>query len=318
MVSDVSDPDGLFHEPVMVSEVLRLLNPGARDGLYFDGTVGGGGHARELLRCCPSCRLVAVDRDPEALAASRLALREFEERVRYVEATFDEAIAEADIAEGTLAGALLDLGVSSRQLESDRRGFSFRRGAPLDMRMGGGGSGVLSAADLLNGETEQRLAYVFREYGEEPRARLLAREVARRRTRVPFETSDDLMAALTAVLGRSARPSEKARVFQALRIAVNDELGCLERALPAIRRALEAGGVLVVISYHSLEDRTVKHALRDWSGSCTCPPGIPVCRCGARSLGTVLTRRPLRSSREEETRNPRARSARLRAWRNAA
>jgi 16S rRNA (cytosine1402-N4)-methyltransferase len=228
---------------------------------------------------------------------------------------FDQAMDDAGIKKGGLDGALLDLGVSSWQLDANQRGFAFRKGLTLDMRMGGQESGP-SAADILNSEAEAELARIFREYGEEPKARRLAREIVRRRGDRPLRTSDDLVAALARATGRPPRPQGMARVFQALRIAVNQELSVLAETLPAIRKALKARGVLAVISYHSLEDRIVKRSFREWSLDCTCPPGLPV--CDHRALGTPLFRKSKQPTEEEITRNPRARSARLRAWRKAA
>lgn len=304
-----------YHEPVLVDEVLDLLDP--REGLFLDGTVGGGGHARALLERCASCRLLAVDRDPEALEVARRALEPWRERVRFVHARFDAAVNDPEVRERGLHGALLDLGVSSWQLDADARGFTFREGVVLDMRMDAA-SGGPTAADLLNEASEEELGRIFREWGEEPRARRLAREVGRRRGNAPFRTSDDLVNALAAAVGRAPTMREKARVFQALRIAVNEELAALEAALDALREALVGGGVMAVIAYHSLEDRIVKHAFREWSRSCVCPPALPICRCRGRALGETLTRGPVEASAAEVDANPRARSARLRAWRKAA
>lgn len=309
--------DSPFHRPVLVEEVMELLDPRGH-GLYLDGTVGGGGHARAILEHCPECRLVGVDRDPDALEAAREALEEFGSRARLIRASFDEAIPAAGLGEGELAGALLDLGVSSHQLDAEERGFAFRREAPLDMRMGKGSDERKTAAELLNRAPEDELRRIFREYGEERRAGALARAVIRRRESSPLRISDDLVGALATALGRSPSPRDKARIFQAVRIAVNDELGTLERALPRLRDALEAGGVLAVIAYHSLEDRIVKHTLREWSRECVCPPDLPVCRCRGRALGEVLTPSPVRPGEAEVERNPRSRSARLRGWRRAA
>ena len=303
-----------YHAPVLGPECVDLLDPEGA-GLYLDGTVGGGGHALLLLERCPQCRLLAVDRDPDALEAARRRLDAHLARVRFLQARFDDAPRDAEVRAEGLSGALLDLGISSHQVDETGRGFSFRPGALLDMRMSGRGP---TAADLLNEADEAELARIFREYGEEPRGRALARDVARHRDDRPFRTSDDLVAALTRVLDRPAEHGEKARVFQALRIAVNDELGALEAALDGIRDALREGAVLAVISYHSLEDRMVKHAFREWSRDCVCPPGFPVCTCRGRALGTTLTRKPVRASDAEVAGNPRARSALLRAWRKAA
>lgn len=306
-----------FHAPVMVAEVMEALEPRNR-GLYLDGTVGGGGHARAILDRCAGCRVVGVDRDPEALEEARTVLARFDARVRLVRAGFDEALEVAGLPDGSLAGALLDLGVSSHQLDEDGRGFAFRPGAPLDMRMAGEAEERPTAAELLNEATEGELRRIFREYGEERRAGRLASAVARRRRRAPLRTSDDLVAALATALDRAPSPRDKARIFQAVRIAVNDEMGALERALPSLREGLAPGGVLAVIAYHSLEDRAVKHAFRDWSKECVCPPELPVCRCRGRALGRVVEGSPRRPSEAEVARNPRARSARLRAWRKAA
>jgi len=306
---------GRFHEPVLAEEVLAHLSP-ADSGLYLDGTVGGGGHALQILEHCPSCRLIALDRDPEALREAARVLAPHRDRVRFIEGTFDEAARDPQVRDEGLSGALLDLGVSSHQLDRPERGFQFRRGAALDMRMGAGSGST--AADLLNEGTEERLAQVFFEYGEEPRSRRLAREIVRRRETRPMEISEDLVGALAATLGKAPTNRDKARIFQALRIAVNEELDTLARALPDLRDALRPTGVLVVIAYHSLEDRIVKQAFRNWSSVCICPPELPVCHCRGQALGETITRRPVRPSEEEVERNPRARSALLRAWRKAA
>ena len=308
--------DSRYHEPVLGGQVMDLLALRA-GGLYLDGTVGGGGHARLLLERCSGCRILAVDRDAEALGHARRVLRPYGSRIRFMHSRFDRAVEDAEVMERGLEGALLDLGVSSRQLDSGRRGFSFRPGTALDMRMEPSEKGA-TAAELLSEADEGELTRIFRELGEEPRARSLAREVVRRRSATPFRTSDDLVAALAAALGRAPYRREKARVFQALRIEVNHELEALESALDGLCEALLPGGVLAVISYHSLEDRTVKCAFRDWSRSCICPPDFPVCRCRGRALGEALTRRPVRPGPDELERNPRAGSARLRAWRKAA
>jgi 16S rRNA (cytosine1402-N4)-methyltransferase len=298
----------------MVEEVLSVLED-AKSGTILDGTLGGGGHAQAMLERWPGCRILGVDRDPEAVEAARSRLKPFESRVRILEMTFDRAMEDGEVRAGGLDGAFLDLGVSSRQLDADHRGFAFRRGLPLDMRMSCGKGEM--AADLLNREEEAELARVFREYGEEPRARRLAREVVTRRTRRPLRTSDDLVAALSAALGRSPSAREKARIFQALRIRVNQELPVLSQALPLIRDALKPAGVVAVIAYHSLEDRTVKEAFRSWSSDCVCPPELPLCVCRGEALGGPVFKGPRRPTSAEIEGNPRARSALLRGWRKA-
>lgn len=304
-----------YHRPVLVDEVLAFLEPEG-GGLFVDGTVGGGGHAEALLRASPDLRLVGIDRDPEALEAAGRRLAPYGERARLVRGNFARAGRLAGLEPGTVRGALLDLGVSSRQIDAPERGFTFEVGAPLDMRMGGAGAGR-TAADVLNEAPVEELARILREYGDERRAWAVARAVDRRRKREPLATSDDLVAALATGLGRRPRPRDKARVFQALRIEVNGELDALEEGLPALRDLLESGGVLAVIAYHSLEDRLVKRAFRKWSRACVCPPEIPVCRCRGRPLGETLTSSPVRAGDEEVRANPRARSARLRAWTSA-
>lgn len=300
-----------YHEPVQVDEVLSFLEP-TDDGLFFDGTLGGGGHTRAILERCDGCRVLGSDRDPEALVEARDSLAGFGDRVQFELGRFDQVITKR-VGPDVLDGALLDLGVSSHQLDADERGFGFRRGVVLDMRMDG--TSGITAADLLNDSDETTLTEIFRKYGDEPRARRLARLVIRRR---PLNTADDLVAAMAGAFGRAPSQRDKARVFQAVRVALNDEVGSLERGLEGIRVALKPGGTVVVLSYHSVEDRTVKVRFREWSASCVCPPEMPMCVCRGEPLGTTLTRKPLRPAEDEVMRNVRARSARLRAWRKAA
>lgn len=302
-----------YHAPVLSQEVIRLLRP-ERGGLYFDGTLGGGGHSEAILRKGLAARVIGVDRDGEALEVARQRLASFGARMEFVHSDYATA---AEGIDEPLSGAILDLGLSSHQIDDTDRGFSFRRGALLDMRMSPE-SGGQTAADLLNELTESELADVFFRYGEERRSRRLAGEIVKRRRSRPFATSDDLVAAMHGALGPRIDAQDKARVFQAIRIAVNEELDQLERALPVLCDRMEAEGVLAVISYHSLEDRQVKSSFRDWSRSCVCPPGVPVCTCRGRPLGEDLTRKPIRPSAEELESNPRSRSAKLRAWRKAA
>lgn len=304
-----------YHAPVLVEEVMEHLRP-ERGGTYLDGTLGGGGHSEALLERAPEARVIGVDRDPDAIREAGVRLARFGDRFRAVHANFADSLAAAGVEPGELSGVLLDLGISSHQIDEDTRGFTFRPGAPLDMRMGQAASGGPTAADLLNEMDESELADVFYHYGEERRSRRLARVVVEMRERTPFEVSDQLLEAIDRALHRPAA-QDRARIFQALRIAVNGEIEALERALPAFRDALQPGGVLVVLSYHSLEDRVVKDLFREWSQSCVCPPGLPVCRCRGVPLGKLLTRKPIFATEAEVAANPRARSARLRAWRRA-
>jgi 16S rRNA (cytosine1402-N4)-methyltransferase len=299
-----------YHLPVLAGEVVGIFRNAKS---VLDGTLGGGGHSEALLDSGVE-RVVGIDRDPEALTAARERLEPFERagRFRAVLANYADALELPDVRRERFDGVLLDLGVSSRQFDAAERGFTFREGAPLDMRMEGEGE---TAASLLNSSDERTLATIFKEYGDEPRAARLAREIARRRATQPFMTSDDLVRAIRGALGPRTGPADFARLFQALRIAVNDELEGLGRALPALRDHLRSGGVLAVITYHSGEDRLVKHAFREWSADCICPPKQPVCTCRGHSLGQTLTRRAVTPSDAEIARNPRARSAKLRAWR---
>jgi 16S rRNA (cytosine1402-N4)-methyltransferase len=310
MISLVPDA---YHIPVLAAEVAALL-AGARSVL--DGTLGGGGHTQLLL--AQGADVVAIDRDPRAIAEARSQLAEHERagRFRPFLGNFSSVDSIDELRDERFDGVLLDLGVSSHQLDDQTRGFSFREGAPLDMRMGD--DAHQSAAELLNEAPDQQLMQLFREYADERRAPRLAREIVKRRATVPFATSDHLVNAIRGALGPRSGPGDFARIFQAIRIEVNDELGALARALPTLRDRLTPGGLMVVISYHSGEDRVVKHAFRDWSNPCTCPPRQPICACGAVPLGESVHRKAITAGERELATNPRARSARLRAWRRAA
>ena len=305
--------DSAYHAPVLVDEVRELFE-GSRN--ILDCTLGGGGHSAALLAM--GADVTAIDRDPQAVAAARirLAAEEAEGRFQVILGNFAEADRLLPHPQEKFDGILADLGVSSHQIDEASRGFSFREGAPLDMRMDSG-TGV-TAADLLNTLEESELVTVLREYADETRARSLAREIVRRRQNAPFGSSDDLVRAIRGALGARSGPSDFARIFQGFRIAVNEELSSLERALPILRDHLEPGGVLAVIAYHSGEDRIVKHMMREWSRDCVCPPRQLECTCGGRALGELVRRKAVKASNEEMSRNPRARSARLRAWRRAA
>ena len=301
-----------YHAPVLVHAVCDALAPCP---LILDGTLGGGGHAEALLE--RGHHVIGVDRDPVALAeaTARLTIFARDGRFEPVEGNHDEIDAIPALVGRRFDGILLDLGVSSRQIDDDARGFSFREGVALDMRMEGNTGET--AADLLNSAEEKSLERVFKEFGDEPKARRLAREVAHRRERQPFAVSDDLVGAIRAVLGSRSGPAEFARLFQAVRIAVNDELDGLARGLVTLRDRLVPGSVMAVIAYHSGEDRLVKHAFRDWSTACHCPPRQPICTCAGVAHGETLTRKPILADADEVAANPRARSAHLRVWRRA-
>jgi 16S rRNA (cytosine1402-N4)-methyltransferase len=299
------------HLPVLTNRVVELLAP-AGPGLLVDATVGLGGHAEALLRAEPEFQLVGLDRDPQALTRAGERLQPFGDRVQLVEETFDRLpLVLRRLGLGAPVAVLADIGCSSLQLDSAERGFSFASDGPLDMRMGGTGP---TAADLLERAEWEELVRILRDYGEERRARAVARAIVRRREQDPLRTTAQLSRLVQDVIGgRERRIHPATRTFQALRIAVNDELGQLERFLEPAIRSLKTGGRIAVISFHSLEDRIVKHTLRRLAGRCTCPPDFPVCRCNPQRVVEVLTRSPIRPDEEEIGRNPRARSARLRA-----
>jgi 16S rRNA (cytosine1402-N4)-methyltransferase len=301
----------MVHEPVLLQEILEVLRDTRDDGILVDATLGLGGHSEALLREHPRLRLLAIDRDPEALEKSRERLRPFADRVTFSRGRHEELI---DILKqhgiGEISGLLADLGVSSMQLDDARRGFSFRYDAPLDMRMGSEG---VSAADLVRTLEEGDLARVLRDYGEEPMARRIARAIVEARSVAPIETTGRLAEVIRSV--KKSRPHEidpSTLTFQALRIATNEELVGLEKFIDDAVSVLEREARVAVISFHSLEDRIVKQAFRRLEGECKCPPGMPVCGCGAVALVRVLTGRPVTASEEEISRNPRSRSAKLR------
>jgi 16S rRNA (cytosine1402-N4)-methyltransferase len=304
--------DTAYHAPVLAGEVVNLLGSAKS---VLDGTLGGGGHSAALLESGVP-HVIGVDRDPEALATARGRLEAFERdgRFRAALANYADVNENEELRRVRFDGVLLDLGISSRQIDAEERGFTFREGAPLDMRMESEGE---TAADLLNSVDERRLTQILKDFGDEPRAGRLAREIVRRRATARFATSDDLVRAIRGALGARTGPADFARLFQAIRIAVNDELEGLARALPALRDRLDPGGTLAVITYHSGEDRLVKHAFREWSADCICPPKQPVCTCRGHALGETLTRRAVTPTDAEIARNPRSRSAKLRAWRKS-
>jgi 16S rRNA (cytosine1402-N4)-methyltransferase len=304
------------HTSVMVGEVLDALAVGT-GRTYCDATVGGGGHARAILeRSAPDGRLIGIDRDPVALEASRAALSSFGERATLCHGNFAELcalLARAGLQ--PVDGVLVDLGVSSQQLTTAERGFGFTHDGPLDMRMDPGARPT--AAKLIAELPERELARVIRDYGEEPASTRIARAVKRAHARGALAGTADLARVVADALGgrrpRAGRIHPATRTFMALRMAVNDELGALARFLATFSEALRPGGRVVVIAFHSLEDRAVKQAFARLANPCSCPPSLPLCACGRRPQIKVLTRRPLRASPAEVAANPRSRSARLRA-----
>ncbi len=303
------------HVSVLADEVMQYLAP-RPGGIYVDGTLGGAGHARRVLEAiAPDGLLVGIDRDPAAIAAARERLAPFGERARIVHGSFgDLARHLAGLGIETIDGLLLDLGVSSHQLDAAERGFSFQADAPLDMRMDTT-TGV-TAADLVNTLSHGELARIIREYGEDRWAGRIASFICTAREEDDVWTTARLAELVKGAIPRKAweeRIHPATRTFQALRIAVNGELEQLQQGLAAGVRMLRPGGRAVVISFHSLEDRIVKNAFRDLASGCICPKGLPLCRCGKVPEVKILTGRPVTASAAELAANPRARSAKLRA-----
>ncbi len=298
------------HQPVLVDEVVAALQPPA-GGTVVDATVGLGGHAAALLSRYPEVRLVGFDVDPSALAAARQRLAPFGDRVTLVHASYTD-LPERLHAAGVAAvdGVLFDLGVSSLQLDTPSRGFSFRFDAPLDMRFSGDGP---TAGDVLAAASEEELVDILRNFGEEPRAFRVARRIVRARQQEPIGSTGELYRIVRPLLGsRKGRIDPATRVFQALRIATNRELDGIPPALAGAAHLLRPAGRLAVIAFHSLEDRLVKRALRRLSGRCVCPPGTYPCACSPEATLEIITRHTVRPGPEEMATNPRARSARLR------
>jgi len=303
-----------YHEPVLLNEVLASLRlrPG---GIYVDGTLGGGGHARGILAATsPDGILVGIDRDDDALAESGRVLEPFGRRAMLVKGNYaDLEDILTGLGIGRVDGIVLDLGVSSHQLETTERGFSFSKPAPLDMRMDR--EARTTARDLVNRADAREIERILRDYGEELLAGHIARAIVERRKTAPIETTDELAGIIASVMParmRHGRIHPATRSFQALRIAVNDELTSLHRGIAAGIDSLKEGGRFSVITFHSLEDRMVKELFRDASRGCTCPADLPVCACGGKPRLRVLTRKPVRPGEWEMEQNPRARSAKLR------
>lgn len=303
------------HQPVLMNQTLNSLKlrPG---GVYLDGTLGGGGHTEAILQATePDGKVIGLDQDDEALAAASQRLKHFGERFCPIRANFAE-MEQVLAAEGIagLDGVLLDIGVSSHQLDEPDRGFSYMQDGPLDMRMDRRGG--QTAADLVAELSESELANLIYRYGEEKFSRRIARRIVEQRAQTPIESTKQLAELISAAIPAAQRRKEKQhpakRTFQALRIAVNDELGVLERGLVAAFASLKSGGRLSVITFHSLEDRMVKNYFAGLAKGCECPPEFPVCVCGKQPQALLITRRPQTATEDELQSNPRARSAKLR------
>ena len=302
-----------YHRPVLLEECLEglALRP---QGIYLDGTLGGGGHSAAILeRLGPQGRLYGIDRDPQALQAAAARIQDC--RFTPIRGNFHQAkalLAQHGVA--SLDGALLDLGVSSHQLDARERGFSYHDDAPLDMRMDP--DQPFSARDLVNQWSQEDIARVLRDYGEEKWAAQIARVLCDRRQSHPIQTTAQLVDIVDAAIPKKVRARDGShparRTFQALRIAVNDELAPLEQALRDLAELLVPGGRLCVIAFHSLEDRVVKNTFRSLADPCTCPKNLPVCVCGKTPTVRLITRKPITATPQELAENPRARSATLR------
>ncbi len=302
------------HIPVMLNECLEGLNIKA-DGTYVDGTVGGAGHSIEIVkRLSENGRLICVDKDEDALKAAGERLAPYKDRVTFIHDDYKNLVNELDsIGVGKVDGILLDLGVSSYQLDNAERGFSYMKDAPLDMRMDR--SQRISAHEVVNGYTESELARILFDYGEEKLARQIARNIVRARSEKPIETTLELAKIVEDTYPAKTRwkfghPAK--RTFQAIRIEVNDELSSLGEAVTAMARRLEKGGRMAVITFHSLEDRIVKSAFKELSLACTCPPDFPVCVCGKVQEVELVNKKPITASEEELENNSRSQSAKLR------
>lgn len=298
---------------MLLKECIEGLNI-KPEGIYLDGTLGRAGHSLEIVKRLSSGRLIAIDRDMTAIEESRKTLEPFMDRVTLVHGNFRDLKSILDgLNIDRVDGMLFDLGVSSPQLDDKERGFSYMADAPLDMRMDKGET--LSAYEVVNGWDEQRLRKILFEYGEERYAARIAEAIVKRRQRKPIETTLELVEIIKSAMPAAALREKQhpaKRSFQAIRIAVNDELGSISDMLSDAVDRLRAGGRLAVISFHSLEDRLVKNAMQSGEKGCTCPKDFPVCVCGFKPKLKVITRKPITASEEEIRENPRARSAKLR------
>ena len=311
-----AEQTSFHHIPVMLMPCLEALNL-MPDGIYADATLGGAGHSSEIAkRLSDKGRLIGFDRDPEAIAASSKRLAPFESRVTLVNRNYKEvksALSELSIP--YLNGALMDLGVSSHQLDEADRGFSYMQDAPLDMRMNP--ADPLSAADIVNTYSKEELEHIIYTYGEERWAKRIVEFILDARTTAPIETTGQLVDIIKKAVPKDARrdgPHPAKRTFQAIRIEVNNELSGLTEALHDFIDVLAPSGHLAVITFHSLEDRIVKTIFKEREKGCTCPPEYPACICGKKSAGRVLTRKPILPTDAEINENPRARSAKLRVF----
>lgn len=301
------------HISVLLNECIDNLNI-RPDGIYVDGTMGGGGHSLEIAKRLTTGRLICIDQDPNAHEAAGKRLAKYKDRITFVRDNFGNIKSILDsLGIEKIDGMLLDIGVSSHQLDEAERGFSYQQDAPLDMRMNP--DRPFSAYDVVNGYDEDELDRVIFTYGEERWARRIAQFIVKEREAKPIETTGELVDIIKKAVPKGARkdgPHPAKRTFQAIRIEVNGELEVLQRAIDDVAARLAVGGRLCIITFHSLEDRIVKEAFRKQENPCICPPQFPVCVCGKKPLGRVITRKPILPSKEELEENPRSRSAKLR------
>lgn len=303
------------HEPVLLNEVLDSLNI-KPDGIYVDGTLGGGGHSFKIVQRLEGGMLIGMDQDSDALEAAGKRLAIFEDRVRVVKSNYVNAVnVLKDLGINGADGILLDIGVSSYQIDNPERGFTYREDAPLDMRMDR--DGTMTAKTIVNTYSKEDLTRIIREYGEEDFAANIAKHIVNEREQREIETTGQLAAIIEQAIPAKVRkgsPAVAKKTFQALRIEVNSELDVLEKAIPELIDFLNPGGRLAIITFHSLEDRIVKNAFKKAENPCTCPPNFPVCTCGAVPKGRIVTRKPITPSEEECKKNKRAASAKLRVF----
>lgn len=303
------------HVPVLLLECMDALNI-RHGGVYVDCTAGGGGHSSEIARRMgDDGRLVSLDRDDEAIAACRARVSQISKNAQVVKSNFsDVSLALDSVGVERIDGVLWDLGVSSRQLDTPERGFSYMADAPLDMRMDS--NAAFSAGDVVNGYSEEELSRIIFEYGEEKFAKKIASAIVRRREASPIATTLELVDVIRSAMPASAQRSEAQhpakRTFQAIRIEVNGELAAIEPSIRSAVERLNVGGRAAVITFHSLEDRIVKNVFRDLASPCMCPPDFPVCVCGKKPLVKAVTKKPVVAGQAELSENPRARSAKLR------
>ena len=307
------------HISVLLNECIDNLNI-RPDGIYVDGTMGGGGHSLEIAKRLTTGRLICIDQDPNAHEAAGKRLAEYKDRITFVRDNFGNIRNILDsLGIEKIDGMLLDIGVSSHQLDEAERGFSYQQDAPLDMRMNP--DKPFSAYDVVNGYDEDELDRVIFTYGEERWARRIAQFIVKERETKPIETTGELVDIIKKAVPKGARkdgPHPAKRTFQAIRIEVNGELDVLQKAIDDVAERLSVGGRLCIITFHSLEDRIVKEAFRKQENPCICPPQFPVCVCGKKPLGRVITRKPILPSKEELEVNPRSRSAKLRVLEGVA